>query len=44
MKEESITIDELISFDSIKKGVCVVLKFFSFLRKFEKKKLITCFL
>jgi hypothetical protein len=33
MEEKSITIDELISFDSIKKGVCVVLKFSFFLEE-----------
>jgi hypothetical protein len=40
MEEESIIVDELISFaSSIRKEICVVLKsFLSLLRKFEKKK------
>ncbi len=45
MEEESIIVDELISFaSSIRKEICVVLEsFLSLLKKFEKKKAYNMF-
>ncbi len=44
MEKESIIVDEFFFFASnIKKGVCVVLIFFSFLKKFEKNKIHSMF-